>query len=455
MEVETEETDLAGLILETLAQLEGRVADRPVELVAEIPEGTSTLLTDPSKLRQILINLVGNALKFTERGSVTVRVETADPPFRHPLALHVVDTGIGIPGDRLEAIFEAFQQAEGGTSRKYGGTGLGLAISRSLCELLGYRMGVASEVGKGSTFTVHLGGAVAGGEGVGNAGDAEQRPGAEVPHIPGLEPETLEERRRAAQADRPERIRSIRDFRVLVMDDESDSRVLLSHYLRELGCTVLSASSAPQGIELARLHRPDLITLDLVMPDMDGWEALRALKDDPELREIPVVVVSMAAGEGGGQLLGAVDVLPKPVDRESLLRVLWRNLSPRRGSQVLVVDDDPDARELVGRVLEEEGLEVRYAANGAEGLSEVEVEVPDAILLDLMMPVMDGFTFLDHLRRNPYCVGLPVIVLTARDLSAAEIRDLREKATDVIAKDDGLPERLHAVLGSFLSPPEA
>ena len=223
----------------------------------------------------------------------------------------------------------------------------------------------------------------------------------------------------------------------------------MTQYLEEFGCQVMTADRAEKGIELARQFHPDLITLDLLMPGMSGWDALRKIKQDPQIRDIPVVVVSIVAGEARGRLLGALDIVNKPVEREDLLRVLWRNLGRKRGARVLVVDDDPDTRSLLEDYLEAVGLEVTYAGNGQEAFEALAKEVPDVILLDLAMPVMDGMTFLDRLRNDPYHAGLPVIVLTSRDLSDEEMEVLEEKASSVILKSEELEERLHEVLGSL------
>jgi CheY-like chemotaxis protein len=240
------------------------------------------------------------------------------------------------------------------------------------------------------------------------------------------------------------------DLSVLVVDDEADSRILMTHYLADLGCTVHTAASGAEGIEVARQVHPDLITLDLMMPGMNGWDALRALKEDPELQDIPVVVVSIVAAEGRGRLLGAVDLLSKPVDREDLLRVLWRNLVRRRSGRVLVVEDDDDLRTVVVEHLESAGLQVRAVSNGEAALAAVNEEAPDAVILDLMMPVMDGMTFLRRLRENPYHTGLPVVVLTAKELTDDERTWLGENASDVVSKGDDMGGRLKEVLSAFL-----
>jgi len=470
MELDLVACDVGALARETVQQLEGQAREKRVELTWDVPEAPVVVQTDVAKLRQVLINLVGNALKFSEGGRVTVRLDTDDRG--RPAGLAVIDTGIGIPEDRLQAIFEAFQQADASTARRFGGTGLGLAISRSICLLLGYDLTVESEVGEGSTFTILMGAAArpedttpvpetavdptpaqaAGrGEGVDRtaaleaAGEGRTAPSVEaglpapasVPPVRGVLPG------------------AVRDLRVLVIDDEEDARVLLSHFLGEFGCSVAVTTSAREGLESARRHPPDLITLDLVMPEMDGWEALRTLKEDPKLRDIPVVVVSMVADQDRSRLLGAVDLLRKPIDREDLLRVLWRHLVRRRGGRVLVVEDDNDTRALLREYLEGAGLEVTSAENGRDALYVVNRESPDAILLDLGMPVMDGLDFLRNLRENPYTSGTPVVVVTAMDLDAEEEEFLSETVSAVIPKGDDIEVELRRVLGTILPLAEA
>jgi len=444
MELIIEDVDMVHLVTETVGQLEGqaKVKEGNVQLIADVPEQADHVETDSSKLKQVIINLVGNALKFTHDGAVTVRLDMA-PDGTTPTAISVQDTGIGIPEDRLGAIFEAFQQAEVGTSRKYGGTGLGLALSRSICLLMGYDLIVESEFGKGSTFSIVMGERAKRPVRPGDEADAEVLGEAAEEQA---ESELVENASEATDLQLQSRIR---DFKVLVVDDEKDSRVLMSHCLEEFGCEVLQATDGEAAIEAARTHMPDLITLDLVMPGMTGWEALKTLKADPELRRIPVVVVSMVAGEGRERLLGAVDLVTKPFEREDLLRVLWRNLARRRTGRVLVVDDDDDTRRMITTLLMRAGLEITTAADGQQALEAIRTEAPDVVLLDLMMPVMDGMTFLNRLRENPLHVGLPVIVLTAKDLSDDERQDLGDMASAVVRKDEDVHGQLWDVLGSY------
>jgi len=432
MELEVEGVAIPKLVAETVAQLEGQAREKEVHLSSEAPEGLAEVETDVAKLRQVLINLVGNALKFSAGGKVTVRVLGSGTEV---LGIAVEDSGVGIPPDRLDAIFEAFQQADGSTTREYGGTGLGLAISRSICQLLGYDLAVESEVDRGSTFTIRMAGGV-----------RPSRPGEDAPHPADHEP--LHRTEPPAEVEEEEA--GGQGLTVLVVDDESDSRVLMAHHLRDLGCRVFTAASGQEGLELAKAESPDLITLDLMMPGMSGWEALHALKNDPDTRAVPVVVVSIVAEESRGRLLGAIDLLTKPVEREDLLRVLWRNRIRSQGPRVLVVDDDEGAREGIAAVLRAQGLEVSTAPNGREALRLVQDAAPDAVVLDWVMPVMDGMGFLNRLRQNRYHTGLPVVVLTDRALTRSEQVALQEKAHAVIRKESDTPRELLRVLGWIL-----
>jgi PAS domain S-box-containing protein len=429
LELQFAPADLGVLVHETVAQQEGLVRDKPVQLIADLPPTIAPFSTDVDKLKQIIINLLGNALKFTERGSVTVRLVT-DPANNYPVRIDVVDTGIGIPQDKLGIIFEAFQQAEEGTSRKYGGTGLGLTISQALCQLMGYHITVSSEVGVGSTFSLVL----------------KPKPG-----LPSSANSAPADAPVAASSAIPTVIpASTIGHRVLVIDDELDSRTLLTHLIKDCGCEVVTASSGAQGLQMARQYQPALITLDLMMPSMDGWQVVRAIKADPQLSHIPVVVVSVVGNENRGHILGAVDVLQKPVDREDLSSVLQRNMrvaAPR----VLIVDDDPIARQVLSNSLKDRACEIRTAGNGEEALATLEKFPPDLILLDLMMPVMDGITFLDAMRRDPRFQSLPVIIITARQLNPPEIERLKLEKLRVLNKAQAFDGSLKRLLEDLLS----
>jgi CheY-like chemotaxis protein len=236
-----------------------------------------------------------------------------------------------------------------------------------------------------------------------------------------------------------------------VIDDDPDTRRILSNELRELGVDVITAASAEEGMQSARIQRPDLITLDLIMPGLSGWEALRGFKESVDLRDIPVVIVSVVAGEQDrGSLFGAVDLLTKPVDKEEFNRVVQRNLGEPRGRSVLVVEDDPGTREVLETHLMQRGTRVTTAENGEEAEELLDDHTPDLILLDLMMPVMDGTAFLQRLRENPSRAEIPVVICTGKELSQEERQRLLTQATEVVGKGEGFDERLRKVLGRHL-----
>ncbi|MEP7000198.1 MAG: PAS domain S-box protein [bacterium] len=302
MELDITSVPLGDLVTETLEEIQPQASARGVTLLADIPDAALLLETDRAKLKQIIINLVGNAVKFSAQREVRV-ILRADPVSGRPIAIEVADTGIGIPTDRMDAIFEAFQQADNSTTRQFVGTGLGLTISRSLALLMGFDLTVASEVGVGSTFTIAL-----------------------APHhadMPSVTSTGMIRDVTSAIADLSARA----DGRllVLVIDDESDARVILRRSFEDLGCCVVTAATAEEGMALARTVSPGMITIDLMMPRRSGWEALRELQLDPVLRSIPVVVVSAVASENRMHLFGALDYLDKPVTREQLARVIGRH----------------------------------------------------------------------------------------------------------------------------------
>ncbi len=433
MEVEWAEVSLNALIPEVLNQIGGQPRAKEVKLQADIPLAVASLRTDAGKLKQVLINLVANALKFTEKGSVTLRVGV-EPESRRPIYLDVVDTGIGIPKDRQAAIFEAFQQADNSTTRKYGGTGLGLTISRSLCQLLGYQVDVSSEVGQGSTFRVWLGPRP-------TATDDDGGRPAPVRSVTAPPPAPIELT--------PPPTRMTAGKRVLVIDDESDSRILMMNFLEEAGYRVMTAGSGDEGLQLARQHRPDLITLDLMMPGKSGWEVLKELKADPSLQGIPVVVVSIVARDQGGLVMGAVDLLDKPLTRDKLNEVLRRNLRPR-GGKVLIVEDDEDCQRLLAASLSEEGAELRAVSDGAQALALLETFSPDLVLLDLKMPVMDGTAFLEAVRRDPRYEKLPIVVVTAQELTAEQGKQLASDTAGVVHKGEDMETVLKQLVRQFV-----
>ena len=408
MDLFLERFDVAEMLRDAADTVQQLMSSRAIGFEVNIPEGLGIVRADETKLRQTTLNLLSNAAKFTHEGGVTLsaeRFEREDAPW---LRVAVRDTGIGITPENLEHIFEEFTQADASTTQNYGGTGLGLTISRRFCQMMGGDISAASTPGEGSTFTIEIPAKV----------DALEAARASLETGPGavIEPET--------DGQGP---------LVLIVEDDPNARELLARTLDREGYRVAQAVDGNQGLELAAKLRPAAITLDVMMPDMDGWTVLRSLKADPVLRDIPIVMVSILADQAMGYALGANDYLQKPVDRATLLTTV-RRLTRAPGSEVLVVDDDPDTRELVRRALEHEGMTVREAADGRAALTAVSASKPALVLLDLMMPVMDGFEFLRRLRADEAHADLPVVVLTAKIMTDSETRELESATLEVLSK---------------------
>jgi PAS domain S-box-containing protein len=436
-EVELKPVDVGALVQDVVNQLGGRQAKEGVTLTVLAPAGMAPLDTDPAKLRQILINLLSNAVKFTAQGTVTVTIE-ADR-VAHPTAIKIADTGVGVPPDRQRAIFEPFEQADTSTTRQFGGTGLGLSICRALCELLGFRIGLESIAGVGSTFTVdftaHSTDLASGGPARNGFGSAASS-AVQLVSVPDPVMDLAPSGGRL----------------ILVIDDEPDARLLLTENLQSLGYRAIAAASGAEGLQLARRLRPDLITLDLMMPGMSGWEVLKHLSAEPELCNIAVVIVSAVdVGDRRNHFLGVVDFVTKPIDRGQLAATLQKNLAGHAPS-VLIVEDDPDAGHLLTQYVREAfGCVVHVATNGQEALEAVATHVPELIVLDVYLPVMNGVSFLRSIRQIPRYARIPVIAVTAHTLSRALRAYLREETLALLEKGEelepALREHLELVFG--------
>ena len=406
-----ESFDVAKVIEEVATTVRPLVLKNGNQLQINCPADLGTMRADQTKVRQILFNLLSNATKFTDRGVIrldasnTRCADSAAPAYKFAIS----DTGIGMSPEQLSRLFQAFTQAEASTTRRYGGTGLGLAITKKFCEVMGGDVTVTSELGKGSVFTAILPAEV----------PEKSRAARPSPALGGPIG--------AATLDR-------RNSSILVIDDEPAARDLLTRVLTKEGYRVETASSGPEGLALARQLHPAAITLDVMMPGMDGWAVLTVLKADPSTADIPVVMVTVADDKNLGFALGATDFLIKPVDWDRLIAVLQKYRPKLAGSGILVVEDDPAAREMFRRAVADHGWRVTEAENGRVGLQKIEEEAPGVILLDLMMPEMDGFTFIEELRRQPQHRHIPVVVVTAKDLTEEDRRRLNGHVVQILQK---------------------
>jgi CheY-like chemotaxis protein/anti-sigma regulatory factor (Ser/Thr protein kinase) len=373
----------------------------------DIDPSLETMRADLTKVRQALFNLISNAAKFTENDEITLSAGKLVEGGRDWVQFAVSDQGIGIPPEKLETIFEEFSQADESTTRDFGGTGLGLAITKRFCQMMGGEINVESSVGEGSTFTIRLPLRV------------------EVATLVQQEAE----RAAAVSSAEPEGERTI-----LVIDDDPNALDLVGRMLQGAGFRVVTASDGQEALRLARTLRPSAITLDVIMPRMDGWQVLWALKHDPATRDIPVVMVTMTDDRDMGAALGATEFLTKPVERQQLVALLERYASQSEQRNVLVVDDNPEVRDVLRRAFAQEGWNVAEAVNGREALERLAQAMPSLILLDLMMPVMDGFEFVMQVRKEPAWRAIPIVVVTAKDITDEDRQRLQGSVVGLVEK---------------------
>ncbi|WP_342635972.1 response regulator [Rhizobium sullae] len=380
-------------------------------IIIRCPDDVGSMRADQLRVRQILLNLLSNACKFTENGQVTIGATCAKHDGGGGVIFTVADTGIGMTPQQMTNLFQEFSQADSSTTRKYGGTGLGLAISQRLCRAMDGQITVDSTPGAGTKFTVWLPSAID----VGFTLEEQPAPGTGV------------------AAD--DHLRLVSNV-VLVVDDDKAVRDQMRRFLAREGCDVVTARDGAEGLNLARQVKPALITLDVLMPGCDGWSVLQELKADPKLANIPVVMLTMADKRNRGYALGAADYLMKPIDRDALRKLIAKFWSgaPSPALRVLIVEDDENTRQQWGRILSTEGCDVDEAENGRVALERLIRAPPDLIILDLIMPEMDGFEFLIELRKQPAFKALPVVVVTAATLGKEDHRRLNGGVERVLAK---------------------
>jgi len=409
-----EDVAVPALVSEVAATIQPLIEKNQNKLVIECPADLGNLRADVTKVRQTLFNLLSNAAKFTHAGNITLTVARKHHQQRDWITFRVADTGIGMTKEQLGKLFQAFVQADASTTRKYGGTGLGLAISRKFCQLMGGDITVASEPGQGTAFTATIPARV---QDPSSPADASAKEGPAIAPPAATVPPFL--------ANRP---------LILAVDDDPAVLDILSRNLTREGYSVRTAANGKQAVALARELQPRLITLDVMMPSMDGWSVLTALKADPATADIPVVMISIVEDRQLGFALGAADYLTKPIDRARLVRILAKHAQSDRPRTALVIDDLRDNRLMLSTLLSREGWNVVEADNGRTGLDAIIESRPSLILLDLMMPVMDGFEFLRELRNREDGRDIPVVVVTAKELTAEEHNLLRACVENIVQK---------------------
>ncbi len=449
MRIHREHFEPVEVVQDAFGELQSLARQKDILYRLRVPRELPLAYSDPLRLRQVVINLLSNAIKFTEHGSVEAELF---PWGERELRFLVRDTGVGIEEKAMEIIFERFRQVDGSMSRAAGGAGLGLAIVKQIVELLGGRIEVVSKTGDGSTFTVTLpfvapapedGSAGAGTSPVSFAPLSEAMETVAAELLDGAEAEHPRDGDR--DGDKP---------LVLVVEDDPDSASLLSETLAEAGYQVRVATNGPRGLDLARELQPSAITLDIMMPGMDGWRVLQALKSEPRTADIPVIVCSIVDNRALGYRLGASAYLIKPVGpdqlTESLRSVSGVDALPGDGF-ILVIDDEFGVRQLLSSALRRAGFEVRSAPSGETALRILARAVPEAILVDLMMPNgMSGFEFIARLRSDPRTEDVPILVVTGRDITPDDRQFIRGQITDVIRKGDLLMSDLELRLRETL-----
>jgi signal transduction histidine kinase/CheY-like chemotaxis protein len=406
MELFLENFELNALIDEVASTIQPMVEKNSNKLLIECSADLGGMRADQVKVRQALFNLLSNAVKFTHDGSITLNAERERMDGVDWVIFRVADSGIGLTPEKIVRLFQDFTQADASTTRKFGGTGLGLALTRRYCQMMGGDVTVRSAPGEGSTFTIKLPAIVS---------EVKSELSSDAPD--GIT-EVVSGGDRIADPPTPP------STCVLVIDDDPSQRELMRRFLSKEGFLIRSAGSGEEGLRLARELLPIAITLDVMMPDMDGWAVLDALKSDAVLRDIPVIMLTMVDDPERGFTLGAADYVTKPVNRRRLSRILKRYSCASPPCPILVVEDDPATRASMRNMLERQSCRVTEAENGEVALASMERERPSLIFLDLMMPVMDGFAFADRVRTHPEWRSIPIVVVTARDLTGEERRRL-------------------------------
>lgn len=404
MDLEIEEFNLPELINEAITNVQPLIDRSGSELHLSIGDGISAMVSDPGKVRQNLINLLSNAAKFCEEGRIDLRVERLESVAGKRIVFSVRDTGIGMNEEQAARVFDTFAQGDSSTTRRYGGTGLGLAITRQFCAMLGGKIDVASSPGQGATFRFWL----------------PEDFNLGMPRTSSFPP--------------PKGPDGAAPVRVLIVDSDPMSIDLMRRILVGEGYSIQVAATLEQARARLEDSLPDVVLLDVRTEDHDDWSLLEELSNDPRYTPTPAIVVTLSPDRTRALAIGAVDHLSKPIDRDRLLHSVRQHTQKGGATSILVVEDDRTGRLIARRALEARGWEVVEAIDGRQALEKLGRIRPDLILLDLGLPQMDGFAFVQELRRRAICADVPIVVLTAAELSEDELTYLRRSVQDVVRK---------------------
>ena len=423
MELYLENFDINEMVKDVVFTISPLIEKNSNVLKLEVGENLGLMHADLTKIRQSLFNLLSNASKFTDHGNITLSITRYLKDEKEWIAIRVSDSGIGMTEEQLGKLFKAFSQADSSTTRKYGGTGLGLNITKRFAEMMGGDIRVESEIGKGSTFIMDIPAKV-------------------------IDPKVMiaEETKKVVAS-----IKNQTSKTILVIDDEHVSHDLLRKSFPSEGFNFICTTEPEEAIALAKEHHPDVIILEVIMPKIDGWTILSRIKEDPDLKSIPVIMSSFVDEKNLGYALGANDYLVKPISGEKIKGVLDKYLTNEKDSYVLIVDDNPINCDLLSSQVEKTGIPTKEASNGLIALERVRESIPQLILLDLMMPEMDGFQFIEELRRNKEWQNIPVIVITAKDLNAEERQRLNGYVDNILQKGNYNREILLNQINNLLS----
>ncbi len=423
MDLHLEQFNISDLLSDMLSTINPLVKKNNNQLIVENSLDVNTMVADLTKVRQSLLNLLSNASKFTDQGIITLTINQYFKKDNVWISFQVQDTGVGMTPEQMAKLFQPFTQADSSTTRKYGGTGLGLAISRKFCQMMGGDILLTSELGQGSCFTIHL--------------------PLQVKNT------TTEE---GPLPVKENTITPISIKNILIIDDEEVSRNLLKRLLEKESYLVHTMDNAKDGLDFIKEHHPDVIILDIIMPVMDGFELLEKIKRDPTIADIPVILASVLNEKKLGYTLGASDYLTKPIDRNSLRNILQKYDLKDEEKIVLVVDDNAEDRYLLTQIFVHDKWTVIEAENGCDALNKIKVSTPNLIVTDLMMPVMDGFELITNLQTSRAWTKIPIVVISAKDLTSKELNLLQGNVKKILNKNsrelDSFVNVLHELMPS-------